>query len=479
MRSRPCGLRSATASAAGHEHVYISRSTGTANTHSASNRNATCIAHAGKKAIYASLWCALIFAATGHTQTPPQQFRFTIVVTGSELLDGVYADQHTYFLTRTLRPLGWRCAGSISVDDRPEDIKRALRFATEKAPLVIVTGGLGPTDTDVTRTALADFSGVELREHADVLRELERRFKTPRTDLRDNLRRQAQVPTGGSYLANQLGTAVGLVYEFPQGTIVALPGPPRELRPMVANELIPYLNRRFGTRLPGAALTLRFVGIGQSRINQTLKDQAFVPDEVVVTTQFSHGRVDYTFSFPEDKPAQRKQLEAIQRELRKRLGDYIYGSGVKSLESHILAQLASRKQTLAIAEVGTAGELTRGLSRGADNPETLAGAYIAPTDYRLGQILDIAPAQWQRALTGTEKARQLALAVSAACNSTWAVSVGEVQRNDAAPSELAIAIRTPDGQLDTHTLRFTGSLTSSQARLSTSILNLLRQRLRQ
>ncbi len=459
--------------------MYISRTNGTANTHSTSKPATACTAYAVPKAIHVHLWWALIFAATGYAQTPPQQIRYTIVVTGSELLNGVYADQHTYFLTRTLRPLGWRCAGSISVDDRPEDIKQALRFATEKAPLVIVTGGLGPTDTDITRTALADFSGVALREHTDVLHELERRFKTPRADLRDNLRRQAQVPTGGSYLVNHFGTAVGLVYEFPEGTIVALPGPPRELRPMVRNELIPYLNRRFGTRTPGAAVTLRFVGIGQSRINQTLKDLAIVPHEVAVTTQFAHGRVDYTFSFPEDKPAQRKQLEVIQRDLHKRLGDYIYGSGSKSLESRILSRLASLKQTLAIAEVGTAGELVRGLSRSADTPESLAGAYIAPTDHRLGQILNIAPTQWQRALTRTEKVQQLAHAVSAACNSTWAVSVGEVQRKDAAPSELAIAIRTPDGQVDTHTLRFTGSLTSSQARLSTSILDLLRKRLRQ
>ena len=430
--------------------------------------------------VHTTLWCTLFLAARPvNAQTPQQQPRYTIVVTGSELLDGVYADQHTYFLTRALRPLGWRCVGSVSVDDQAEAIEQALRFSTAKSPLVIVTGGLGPTDTDVTRTAIADFSGVALREHADVLRELERRFKTPRAELRENLRRQAQVPIGGGYLANRLDSAVGLIYQFPQGTIVALPGPPRELRPMVRNELIPYLNRRFGTRLPGSALTLRFVGIGQSRINQTLKDQSLVPAAVVVTTQFSHGRVDYTFSFPEDTPAHRKELETIQTALRKRLGDSIYGSGTTSLESRILARLASQDQTLVIAEVGTAGELTHGMSGVANNHDSLAGAYIAPTEHRLGQILGIASGQWQRAVTNVERARQLANAAAAACKASWSVSVGRVQSSDNAPSQLAIVIRAPDGQLETHTLRFTGNLAGSQARLSTSILDLLRRRLRQ
>ncbi|MGB2956957.1 MAG: molybdopterin-binding protein, partial [Anaerolineales bacterium] len=95
--------------------------------------------------------------------------RYVIVVTGGELLSGIYPDGHTYFITQTLRPLGLQCVGSVSVDDKQDDLKHALRYAADKAPLIIVTGGLGPTPNDITRETLADFTSIPLREHPEVL----------------------------------------------------------------------------------------------------------------------------------------------------------------------------------------------------------------------------------------------------------------------------------------------------------------------
>ncbi len=138
---------------------------------------------------------------------------YTIIVTGHELLTGVYPDGHTYFLTRTLRPLGLRCVGSMSVDDQSADIKQALQFACGRSQLVIVTGGLGPTDSDITREVLSEFTGIPLQEHPEVLQRMEQRFNTPREKLRANLRRQTRVPTRGTYLNNSSGSAVGLVFE--------------------------------------------------------------------------------------------------------------------------------------------------------------------------------------------------------------------------------------------------------------------------
>jgi len=144
--------------------------------------------------------------AASPTRAEEQPVRYVVVVTGGELLAGAYADGHTHFLTRTLHPLGLQCVGSVSVDDKKADIEEALRFAATKAALVIVTGGLGPTDNDVTRETLSEFTGIALAEHPDVLQAMEARFGIPRDQLRANLRRQTRVPTGGAYLKNSSGT---------------------------------------------------------------------------------------------------------------------------------------------------------------------------------------------------------------------------------------------------------------------------------
>src|SRR3954464_10714003 len=102
----------------------------------------------------ASVCLSLLIPRAGEPQTGASEAKplsYFIVVTGGELLEGVYPDAHTPFLTRALRPLGCQCVGSITVDDNREDIQGAMRFATNHAPLVIVTGGLGPTPNDITR----------------------------------------------------------------------------------------------------------------------------------------------------------------------------------------------------------------------------------------------------------------------------------------------------------------------------------------
>ena len=402
---------------------------------------------------------------------------YMIVVTGSELLSGAYADSHTHFVARTLRPLGLRCVGSISVDDEPADIQGALRYAMDKASLTIVTGGLGPTANDVTRDVLADFTGVALRESPELLQQLERRFARPGEPLRENLRRQIRVPTEGRYLNNGSGTAAGLVFEFGSSVIVALPGPPRELQRMVVEDLVPYLTRKFGTRLPGCLLKLRFVGIGQSRIAATLKDHVPLPPEVTVTTQFSGSRVDYSFSRPSDTPRDHGQLEELKQTLPSRLGDYVYAADDTSLEEHVMSLLASRKQTIAMAEAGSSGHVAAGVSSAKSASSVLAGAYVATTEEQLRQLLRIPLADWDAIDSSSKRIERIAYAAADSTDSHWALAIGDPHIDDAGGRFVEVVFKKPDGTLDSQHMALNHG-SSAKDRLSTGILDRLRRELR-
>jgi nicotinamide-nucleotide amidase len=421
-----------------------------------------------------SEWSPPAWAAASGREAASPPVRYMIVITGDELLAGAYPDGHTFFLTRTLRPLGLQCVGSMFVDDNPADVKEALRFATGKATLIIVTGGLGPTDNDITREALRDFTGIALREHPDVLAAMAKRFNTPIGELRANLRRQTQVPVQGTYLRNANGTAVGLVFEMPDRVIVALPGPPRELQPMVRQELIPYLSRRFGTRPPGASLTLRFVGLGQSQIDQTLKEHVPLPPDIRTSSQFEGSRVDFTFSLPGDSAEDRARLQELKAKIMQYLGDNIYADDeTTSLEDHVVKLLENRGQTLALAEVGSGGALAAALNGARNAPRVLAGAHVAPTYERLRRLLRIG-----QEAPDTDPTPQFARAAAEEAATPWAIAVGEIRKGDGG-TFVAVAFRLPDGRVESRSLRVQGSDATARARLITDVLDQLRRRLRQ
>ncbi len=407
-----------------------------------------------------------------------QPTRYMIVVTGGELLSGVYADGHTYFLTRTLRPLGLQCVGSMSVDDKQGDLKEALRYATDKAALVIVTGGLGPTDNDITREALWDFTGITLKEHPEVLQKMARRFGVLPAQLRPNLRRQTQVPTRGTYLKNPEGTAVGLVFELDEIVIVALPGPPRELQAMARDELVPYLKQRFGTRLPGCSLRLRFVGLGQSQINQTLTDHVPLAPDITVSSQFQGGRVDFTFSLSNDTPRDRARLQELKQKITKHLGEYVYADGETSLEEHVLKLLESRDATLVLAEVSSGGSLTAALSSADDAYRVLAGAYVAPTMEKLRRLLHVRDDEWTGSPSRGQRIKRLATAAADTTSSQWAVAVGEAWQDESGAGYVDVAFKLPGGRLENQQVRFRGAGELARSRLSTQLLDQLRRRLR-
>jgi nicotinamide-nucleotide amidase len=398
-----------------------------------------------------------------------------IVVTGGELLEGAYADGHTAFLTRTLRPLGCRCVGSMTVDDNRLDIEQALRFATNRAPLVLVTGGLGPTPNDITRETLSDFTGMPLEEHPDVIAEMERRFQTPRDQLRANLRRQTKVPVGGGYLKNSNGSAVGLVFDSGTSVVVALPGPPRETQPMVRDELLPYLRKRFGVRPLGASLTLRFVGIGQSLIDQTLKERVRPPPDLTITSIFEASRVDFTFSLAGSTPEEWARLRRLEERMREELGEHIYADDGSSLEQVVVKQFLGRGGQLALVEVASGGHFAAAITGAAGAADLLAGMYAAPSVKGAARLLGLKPEQLPA--SGIETAKALASAAAERAESAWAIAIGPVESSPDRSGAAWLALRYPEGRWQTLRLPVRDSWESTHSNLTTQVLDFLRRRL--
>ncbi len=414
-------------------------------------------------------------ADAGSVKSASPATRYMIVVTGGELLSGVYADSHTHFLTRALRPLGLQCVGSMIVDDKPADLKEALRFATGKAPLVIVTGGLGPTDNDITRNTLADFTGIAMKEHPEPLRKMAKRFGVSPENLRANLRRQTQVPVQGRYLPNSNGTAIGLVFEQNNRVIVALPGPPRELQGMTVKELIPYLNHRFGTRLPGCSITLRFVGLGQSQIDQTMKEHGLPAKDVTTGSQFAGGRVDFTFSLPEDTPKNRSRLKTLKQELTKYLGGNIYGEGETTLEEVVVKQLAERGLTLTLAEVGSGGSLAAALAEAEGIEKVWVGAYVAPSEEKLWLLVKGKDNSGGIMRGARSHPAGIAQAASEATGSDCVIAVSEVRHQQNGSHYIEVAFTLPKDRNECQQISVRGNMKEFRPRLVTQVLDRLRR----
>jgi molybdenum cofactor synthesis domain-containing protein len=402
--------------------------------------------------------------------------RYALVVTGGEVLEGVYPDAHTSFITRALLPLGCRCIVSLVVDDDPQDLREAIRFASARAELVIVTGGLGPTANDLTRETIAEYLDVELREEPELVALLECRFGQPPGQLRANVLRQALVPSGGSHLPNPHGTAAGLIFpgELP---IVALPGPPRELQPMVRTSLIPYLEERFGVRPPGATVLLRFVGAGQSLISQTLDDHKLLPPDVTVGSIFEGGRVDFTFSKTGGSQSDREQLEELTAAIREHLGQYLYATNNSSLEDVVVDLFLARNASLVITELGSGGIVAATLQPGRNSGRLLTAMLATPTLLEMRKLVPLDGGLEKAIADPIERGRRIAREAAQHVEASWALAAVPDSASAGALPAMRIVLAMPEGRWATTALPPPATSPEGRFRFSTQLLDWLRREL--
>ena len=195
-----------------------------------------------------------------------------ILMIGTELLLGQIVDTNAAFMGRALAEHGINLYQKTTVGDNPERIRDALDAALDRSDVVLTSGGLGPTEDDITRECIADLLGRPLEFRQDLYDDLAALFERFRYVMTENNKKQAYAPRGAASIPNPNGTAPGLIVEDARGTIICMPGVPGELKPMLTDSVIPYLKRTFGIEGLIHSRVLKVCGIGESRIDAAIGD---------------------------------------------------------------------------------------------------------------------------------------------------------------------------------------------------------------
>jgi nicotinamide-nucleotide amidase len=281
--------------------------------------------------------------------------RAEIIATGSELLTGGVTDTNSLFLAEELLDLGIETAFKTVVGDNDKDMEEALRIAVTRADVILVTGGIGPTEDDMTRKAVARVLKKRLVLSDDALKAVKAVFSARGKEYPGVNDRQALIPGGARLLSNTVGVAPGF-YFIEEGKFVAvMPGVPAEMRAMFREGLRQVLNDHFGGKAVIRRKVLHTCGLPESKVNELIQDVLKQKRPAVGLTAKETG-VDIRIVAREGSAARsRTVVERTESEIRKKLGDAVYGVNGQDLEEIVGALLRQRKFTIAVAESCTGG----------------------------------------------------------------------------------------------------------------------------
>lgn len=310
-----------------------------------------------------------------------------IVMIGSELLLGELQDTNATYLARTLAEAGIPLLWKTTVGDNLARIAAALRHALSRSDIVLCSGGLGPTEDDLTREALAALMGVPLVYHPAVMEAIESRFARLGRKITGNNRKQAMAPDGVEIIPNPNGTAPGLWARLSDKVVVCMPGVPFELKPMFQESILPRICQEFGFSGVIRAWNLRVCGMGESRIDALIGDLIersenpkigllAGPEGVIIRISARAG----------DASEAERMISPLADRIQERLGGIAFGKYGEQVEDVLAEQLRKRNLKLVVHETVTGGEICRRMmAAGAD---VLLQGRVEPPEKKMVLALD-------------------------------------------------------------------------------------------
>ena len=421
-----------------------------------------------------------------HRPTFNQSYMKAHVLTiGDELLIGQVVNTNAAWIGEQLSLRGVEVLRAVTMGDDVATIRRELARAYEEARLVVITGGLGPTQDDVTKAAVAEFFGVPLRFDARVFEQVVERFRQRgRRSVPESNRSQALVPEGFEPLPNLKGTAPGLWFAEDGGRLLAvLPGVPHEMRYLMEQEVLPRLHDYADLQLIRHR-TLLTTGIGESNLQDRLGDlHGFLGPKLRLASLPSTSGVRLRISATgEDEAAVRAEIARFERHLRERIGSYLYGEEEETLEGVVGGMLRARGRTVAVAESCTGGHVVNRLTDVPGASAYVLGGVIAYCNSIKTGLLGVeAGVLAQEGAVSEAVALQMARGVRNRLGADIGISTTGVAGPGGGTPEKPVGtvwIALSDAQGDeTKLLRLVDDRELNKALSSTAVLDLIRRRL--
>lgn len=402
-----------------------------------------------------------------------------IIAVGTELLTPDRLDTNSLFLTEELNKLGIEVVRKTVVGDQRELMAEAFRDALHRVPLIIASGGLGPTEDDLTRETVAELLGRRLKRSDDIVRAIEARFRSFGREMPETNLRQAMVPEGAEILENPRGTAPGLWMEDGSHLIALLPGPPRELKPMFLEKVVPRLERRLsGVRM--FHRELRVTGLGESHVDQRIKPVYTRFPEVTTTVLASPGETQvHLRMWTGDAEHAKKTFAEIEQGFDIALSDRIFSRDGSPLEVVVAHLLTLNHATISAAESCTGGLLAERLTSIAGSSAYFLGGVVCYSNELKTVWADVAPELISaKGAVSPEVAVALAEGIRRRVGSTFGVGITGVAGPSGGSEEkpvgtVHIALASPAGTKE-RALRFPGDREMIRFQASQAALDMVR-----
>ncbi|AOY76039.1 competence/damage-inducible protein A [Clostridium formicaceticum] len=404
-----------------------------------------------------------------------------IIAVGTELLLGDIVNTNAQYIARRLADIGIFVYHQTVVGDNPDRVKKAYEIAFNRADIVITTGGLGPTKDDLTKEIAAEYFQKKLQLDEASLEAMKEYLLRRNHPITEGNKKQAYFPEGAIIVKNDNGTAPGCIIEEDKKTMILLPGPPREMIPMLESQVLPYLSQyQEGTLV---SKVLRICGIGESAMEELIEDIMEKQSNPTIAPYAKEGEVILRITAKaQDEDEAEKLIFPVEEQLRSRLQNYIYGEGEVSLEEVVGKMLIDHKLTIATAESCSGGLLAAKIINYPGISSVFMEGVITYSNEAKIQRLGVKPETLQTyGAVSRETAGEMAAGVAKMGNTDIGISItgiaGPTGGTAEKPVGLIYAGLSIKGKLHTKELFFKGDRQKLRNFAATQTLCWLRQML--